>query len=101
MSRLLSSLYYPAYIERKAELTFRGNLEQSVPFGLGQNNPPVLNSLSGGVAQMVERSLSMREVRGSIPRASKSFSQRNSIINNATWSTSLSGKRWHSGHTTP
>jgi hypothetical protein len=27
----------------------------------------------GGVAQMVERSLSMREVRGSIPRTSKYF----------------------------
>ncbi len=27
-------------------------------------------SNTGGVAQMVERSLSMREVRGSIPRAS-------------------------------
>ena len=27
----------------------------------------------GGVAQMVERSLSMREVRGSIPRTSKIF----------------------------
>jgi hypothetical protein len=30
--------------------------------------------VAGGVAQMVERSLSMREVRGSIPRASKVFS---------------------------
>ncbi len=29
----------------------------------------------GGVAQMVERSLSMREVRGSIPCTSKFFSQ--------------------------
>ena len=29
----------------------------------------------GGVAQMVERSLSMREVPGSIPGASKTFSQ--------------------------
>ena len=29
---------------------------------------------NGGVAQMVERSLSMREVPGSIPGASKSFS---------------------------
>ena len=28
---------------------------------------------SGGVAQMVERSLSMREVRGSMPRASTGF----------------------------
>ena len=28
----------------------------------------------GGVAQMVERSLSMREVRGSIPRISRNFS---------------------------
>ena len=31
-------------------------------------------SLTGGLAQMVERSLSMWEVRGSIPRTSKSFS---------------------------
>ena len=30
-------------------------------------------SREGGVAQMVERSLSMREVRGSIPRASIRF----------------------------
>ena len=30
-------------------------------------------SIEGGVAQMVERSLSMREVPGSIPGASKLF----------------------------
>ncbi len=32
-----------------------------------------LGDTSGGVAQMVERSLSMREVPGSIPGASKRF----------------------------
>ena len=32
-----------------------------------------INILTGGVAQMVERSLSMREVPGSIPGASKFF----------------------------
>ena len=32
-----------------------------------------LEAVSGGVAQMVERSLSMREVRGSIPRTSNYF----------------------------
>ena len=30
-----------------------------------------LNQITGGVAQMVERSLSMREVPGSMPGASK------------------------------
>ncbi len=34
----------------------------------GQSNCLIVST--GGVAQMVERSLSMREVRGSIPRAS-------------------------------
>ena len=33
--------------------------------------PEWANDKDGGVAQMVERSLSMREVRGSIPRISK------------------------------
>ena len=32
-----------------------------------------INESKGGVAQMVERSLSMREVPGSMPGASKSF----------------------------
>ena len=38
----------------------------------------------GGVAQMVERSLSMREVPGSIPGASKSFSHLCACLPNST-----------------
>ena len=40
---------------------------------------PVLHN--GGVAQMVERSLSMREVRGSMPRASSTFFLANHSLN--------------------
>ena len=50
-------------------MTFKTSLEYSVT--------PVYEthcSQGGGVAQMVERSLSMREVPGSIPGASKTFS---------------------------
>ena len=39
----------------------------------------------GGVAQMVERSLSMREVPGSIPGASKSFSHLCDFPSNFNW----------------
>ena len=41
---------------------------------IGRNQSTVVTNQSGGVAQMVERSLSMREVPGSIPGASKFYS---------------------------
>ena len=38
-----------------------------------------MKNVSGGLAQMVERALRMREVGGSMPPTSKTFSSRTSI----------------------
>ena len=69
---ILSKIFNYFFLKKLIGLLFSSELFLFV-YLFTKINATKASNFEGGVAQMVERSLSMREVRGSIPRISKPF----------------------------